>query len=123
LAIDAQILAIPSPTQLRMANEALAARVLERDAAIEQLQAEIAERKRAEAMLAEQSEELDMAHAAVQAASQAKSNFLANMSHELRTPLNAVLGYAQLLMRDADWNRATSTRPRPSTTAASICSR
>jgi hypothetical protein len=40
-----KLLAIPSPTQLRMANEALAARVLERDAAIEQLQAEIAERK------------------------------------------------------------------------------
>ena len=33
--------------------------------------------------------------------SQAKSQFLARMSHELRTPLNAVLGFTQLLQRDA----------------------
>jgi signal transduction histidine kinase/CheY-like chemotaxis protein len=41
---------------------------------------------------------------AVQAAlasSRSKSTFLANMSHEIRTPMNAVLGYAQLLRRDA----------------------
>ena len=36
-----------------------------------------------------------------EAASEAKSLFLAKMSHELRTPLNAVLGYAQILKRDA----------------------
>lgn len=35
-------------------------------------------------------------------ASEAKSRFLANMSHELRTPLNAVIGYAELLMEEAD---------------------
>jgi signal transduction histidine kinase/CheY-like chemotaxis protein len=34
-------------------------------------------------------------------ANQAKSDFLASMSHEIRTPLNAILGYAQLLQRDA----------------------
>lgn len=34
-------------------------------------------------------------------ANQAKSEFLASMSHEIRTPLNAVLGYAQMLTRDA----------------------
>ncbi len=34
--------------------------------------------------------------------SKAKSAFLANMSHELRTPLNGILGYAQLLQRDAN---------------------
>lgn len=95
-----KLLAIPSPTQLRMANEALAARVLERDAAIEQLQAEIAERKSIQVQLAQQSRELDIARSVAESASQAKSNFLANMSHELRTPLNAVLGYAQLLMRE-----------------------
>ena len=33
--------------------------------------------------------------------SQAKSQFLSRMSHELRTPLNAVLGFTQLLQRDA----------------------
>lgn len=95
-----KLLAIPSPTQLRLANEALAARVVERDAAIEQLQAEIAERKSIQAQLAERSRELDIARSVAESASQAKSNFLANMSHELRTPLNAVMGYAQLMMRE-----------------------
>ncbi|MDZ7937029.1 MAG: histidine kinase dimerization/phospho-acceptor domain-containing protein [Rhodoferax sp.] len=33
-----------------------------------------------------------------------KCLFLANMSHELRTPLNAMLGYAQILQRDASLN-------------------
>jgi PAS domain S-box-containing protein len=36
------------------------------------------------------------------AASRAKSAFLASMSHEIRTPLNAILGYAQVLERDAE---------------------
>ena len=47
-------------------------------------------------------EDLLRSRDAAQAANRAKSEFLANMSHELRTPLNAVLGYAQLLRRDAD---------------------
>jgi PAS domain S-box-containing protein len=38
---------------------------------------------------------------AAEAASEAKSRFLANMSHEIRTPLNAILGFAQVLERDA----------------------
>jgi len=47
------------------------------------------------------------AEAAVRA-NQAKTEFLSRMSHELRTPLNAVLGFAQLLEREAmrmphDW--------------------
>jgi signal transduction histidine kinase len=36
------------------------------------------------------------------AASSAKSAFMATMSHELRTPLNAVIGYAEMLVEDAD---------------------
>jgi signal transduction histidine kinase/DNA-binding NarL/FixJ family response regulator len=93
-------LAIPSPAQLTLANEELALRIVERDEAIGQLQAEITERKRTEALLEEKSRELYVAKTAAESASQAKSGFLANMSHELRTPLNAILGYAQLLTRD-----------------------
>ena len=48
-----------------------------------------------------QSEALQKAAIAADAANRAKSEFLANMSHELRTPLNAILGFAQILNRRA----------------------
>jgi len=38
---------------------------------------------------------------AAEAANKAKSLFLANMSHEIRTPMNAIMGFAQVLERDA----------------------
>jgi PAS domain S-box-containing protein len=47
-----------------------------------------------------QSQALQKALLAADAANLAKSEFLANMSHELRTPLNAILGFTQLMNRD-----------------------
>lgn len=44
-----------------------------------------------------------------ESANQAKSRFLASMSHELRTPLNGILGYAQLLLRDASLAKKVHT--------------
>ena len=54
---------------------------------------DITERKRMSA--------LETSAMRAEAASRAKSSFLANMSHEIRTPMNAILGFSQLLMRDA----------------------
>lgn len=41
-----------------------------------------------------------------EAANKAKSTFLANMSHELRTPLNSILGFSDLMRRDAKVSEA-----------------
>ncbi len=45
--------------------------------------------------------QLLQAKAEADAANRAKSTFLSSMSHEIRTPMNAILGYAQLMLRDA----------------------
>lgn len=77
----------------------------------EQLQAEIAERKRVEGelekynlhleeLVEERTADLYSAKNAAEAANRAKSIFIANMNHELRTPLNAILGFSELMARD-----------------------
>lgn len=72
---------------LRFENLGLVHRLFNANQALE---AEIAERKRAE-------QSLKRAMASAEAANQAKGQFLANMSHEIRTPMNGVIGTLELL--------------------------
>ncbi|QPJ66268.1 MAG: response regulator [Candidatus Nitrohelix vancouverensis] len=57
--------------------------------------------KKTNAELAIQIEEAARARESANLANQSKSIFLANMSHEIRTPMNAILGFAQILKRNA----------------------
>jgi len=74
-------------------------------AVIEGTLIDITERKHAE-------EETRKAQQAAEAANRAKSLFLANMSHEIRTPMNAILGYSQLMLRDASLGQAAKENLR-----------
>jgi signal transduction histidine kinase/CheY-like chemotaxis protein len=66
------------------------------------LQLEIDAHRRTDAAL-QQAKEL------AEAANQAKTRYVAGMTHELRTPLNSILGYAQILLKDAPADAPTNT--------------
>ena len=61
---------------------------------ITQMRDDIEQRKQSE-------QRIHQAMQRAESASLAKTKFLANMSHELRTPLNSILGYSQLMQRNA----------------------
>ncbi len=82
-----KVLALPSPRQLREANE--------------RLQAEIEERKRIESSLEEQAEELRRLNEQLREQDRYKDEFFANVSHELRTPLTLILAPLETALQTA----------------------
>ncbi len=68
---------------------------------------------------ARESDELREAKRAAEEASKSKSNFLANMSHELRTPINAIMGFNEMILREAK-DPATRERALDVQSAAQI---
>ena len=90
---------------LEQSNQAIAREAEERSRAQhevmrlnEQLEGRVQERTMQLEII---NKELELAMAAANSASAAKSAFLSSMSHELRTPLNAILGFSQILTSDS----------------------
>jgi signal transduction histidine kinase len=105
---------------LALSNQELETRVTERTGELqksnERLQAEIAERLRAEAEREALLAREKVLRAEAEELSRLKDEFLATMSHELRTPLNAIFGWITLLrtrrLDEATQERALETIER-----------
>ena len=72
--------------------EDLQKRTLKFNDTLKDLEKEITERKRAEALIKEQNERL-------KELDRIKSEFLSTAAHELRTPLTSILGYSEILLK------------------------
>jgi signal transduction histidine kinase len=84
--------------RLRLAN----ADLLERTAvANEMLKRNLGELEWSRNRLIRQANDLKKLAQKADAANRAKSTFLANMSHELRTPLSAIIGFSEMMQREA----------------------
>jgi signal transduction histidine kinase/ActR/RegA family two-component response regulator len=96
-------LLLPSPSQLRKANEDLELQIGERKLAEARLRAahdELEERVRERTVaLTEANASERAARAEAEHAGRMKDEFLSTLSHELRTPLNAILGWSQIIKR------------------------